>query len=439
MFDQQSTQPSFSRRRLLKLTGGTLAATTAFGGTATATSDGKVTFDEPTRINPPGNYGYEPSVNVDSYGTVYVTAHKASVTNEDTRLSSWFWYSADGGETWYDMPSGADVDNDQYALEGHIAVDDTGTVYFVDTYAGDNHINRWQTEPSGPKWDLSKPVMGTTGVDDRPWLRAHGDGIVYYLGNNGTSVSDSDLDEGRIWFYRSTDGGLTWSAGDAIPTGNYCTLAPSDADDQTVYVASPAGSKPDTFDVFASNDRGRTWTRDTVGRYEQTSSDPFPAWSVTDEMGNPYHIWIDDDNTDATPGTVNFTCRDGTGSWETLDVTPFDGTFSKPWIGAGTEGTVALFFYGSKEVDLGNSTEWYPYVLTTTDAIKPNPKWELDRLTDEPAGTNPTAPGHMSEVVIDANDRIHATFQRELDSTTLSNPTRTYSCNIFYSRGTIDK
>lgn len=118
-------------------------------------------------------------------------------------------------------------------------------------------------------------------------------------------------------------------------------------------------------------------------------------------------------------------------------MTPFEGTFSKPWIGAGTEGTVALFFYGSREVDLGSSTEWYPYVLTTADATKP--KWELDRLTDTPAGTTPTAPGHMSEVVVDANDRIHTTFQRDLDSTTLSNPTRTYNCNLFYTQGTISK
>lgn len=434
MFDDDG--PSVTRRGALKLAGGTLAGTVALSGEALAGSTTE--FESPTRVNPPGNYGYEPSVSVDEYGTAYVTAHKASVTNEETRLQSWFWYSTDG-DTWYDVPSPADVDNKAYAFEGDIAIDDAGMVYFIDTYAGDNHIHRWKTMPSGPVYDLTKPVMGSTAVDDRPWLRSHGDGVLYYLGNNGTSVSDSDLDEGRIWFYRSTDGGLSWSLGDAIPTGNYCSLAESAADDQTVYVASPVGEKPDRLDVFTSHDRGRTWERSTAGSYEVTSSDPFPVWSATDAAGNAYHHWIDDDNTDAVPGTVNLSRPDGDDGWETLDVTPFEGTFSKPWVGAGSEGVVALLFYGSAEVELGDSTKWYPYVLVTPDATKTKPKWDLVRLTDEPAGTTPTAPGHMSEVAVGPDDRIHVTFQREVDDTTISDPTATYNCNIFYAEGKITK
>src|SRR5687767_5195078 len=93
-------------------------------------------------------------------------------------------------------------------------------------------------------------MMATTGpTDDRPWLAAHGDGIVYYIQNNGAVVSRGpeqilDVDEeagaGQFWFYRSEDGGMTWSAGMALHGSNWCTTEASPIDDKTVFVACTA-------------------------------------------------------------------------------------------------------------------------------------------------------------------------------------------------------
>lgn len=292
--DQQRN--SVSRRSAIKAAGvaGAASLLPLSGATVAANStskNGGVTYEEPVRINEPQRYGYEPSVNVDQFGNLYATAHKSSLTNEGTQLSSFFWYSTDGGDTWLDMPSPAEVEDKAFAFEGDIAVDDAGMVYYIDTYLGDNHLHRWKTEPSGPVYDLTKPVMQSTAVDDRPWIRAHGDGVLYYLGNNGTSIPDSEGDSGRIFFYRSTDGGLTFSAGESIPTSFYVSLAESKADDQSVYLGYPRDMGDGTaFVASTSHDRGRTWTRETVGTYEHTPSDPFPAWSVTDFAGNPYHV-----------------------------------------------------------------------------------------------------------------------------------------------------
>jgi photosystem II stability/assembly factor-like uncharacterized protein len=402
----------------------------------------RVSFSEPVRLNPPGKYGYEPSVNVDQFGTIYATAHKASVVNEGTQLASFFWYSADGGETWHDMPSPADVDDKLFAFEGHIAVDDAGAVYYCDTDLGDNTFSRWLTEPSGPVYDRSK-VQGTTAVDDRPWLRAHGDGIVHYLGNNGTDVPAPNNEPGersRIWYYRSTDGGLTWSPGHGFANTEYLSLAASD-DERTVYAAGPSEKSDGTyFEVFTSPDRGQSWTRDTkVEQYETAPSEPFHAWSATDRAANPYHFWIDDDPTGDVPGRLKLT-RGQAGNWRTLDVTPFDGTFAKPWIGAGRDGLVAAVFYGAEQVTHTSDQprQWYPYALVSTNATDPNPRWQLSRLTDYRVGTQAVAPGHMFEVVVGPADRIHVTFARELDSAgTVSNPTRTYRNNLFYTQGRV--
>jgi hypothetical protein len=438
-----------SRRSMLKATGiASTASLLPLGAAARATetaaergqraSQSSVTFSDPVRINPPQRYGYEPSVTVDQYGNLYATAHKASLTNEGTQLSSFFWYSIDGGETWYDMPSPAGVEDKAFAFEGDIAVDAAGMVYYVDTYLGDNHLHRWKTAPGGPIYDLTKPVMGSTAVDDRPWIRGHGDGVLYYLGNNGTSIPDLEGDSGRIFFYRSTNGGLTFTVGESIPTGYYVSLAESKADNQSVYLASPAGNEPTTFDVFSSHDRGKTFTRETVGTYETAPSNPFPAWSVTDFAGNPYHVWADDDPADSRPGILKFTRRDGSGDWETLDITPFEGTFTKQWIGAGREGFVAVVFYATRDVPVKSSSDWFPYALVTTDAGATNPHWSLARLTEYPVATDGSEPEDFFEVAVGPFDRIHVTFAREIRPGTLSNPTRTYRNNIFYTQGTVD-
>lgn len=454
MFGDHPIRCDASRRRVLRVVGGAMTGVAATGtasanegersndgASSHAGGGGRVSFSEPVRLNPSGKYGYEPSVNVDQYGTIYATAHKASVTNEGTRLSSWFWYSADGGDTWHDMPSPAEVDNKLFAFEGHIAVDDAGYVYYCDTDLVDNTFSRWLTEPSGPVYDFSK-VHGTTAIDDRPWLRAHGDGLVHYLGNNGVEVPAPNNGEGsRIWYYRSTDGGLTWSTGHGFANTEYLSLAASE-DETRVYAAGPSEKSDGTyFEVFTSTDRGQTWTRDSkVQKYETAPSEPFHAWSATDRAANPYHFWIDDDSGDDIPGRLKLT-KGEVGNWETFDVTPFEGTFSKPWIGAGREGLVAAVFYGAEQVThtSDNPRQWYPYALVSTNADHPQSRWELHRLTDYRVGTEAVAPGHMFEVVVGPLDRIHVTFARELDSPgTVFNPTRTYRNNLFYTQGRVE-
>lgn len=444
-----------SRRRVLELTGGSLATLLAGRTAAAAPRFGHppgrkdATFSDPVRLNPPGKYGYEPSVAVDPYGTIYATAHKSSVTNEGTRLSSFFWYSIDGGDTWQDMPSNAQVDNEQYAFEGDIAVDAKGRVYYCDTYLGDNQFNRWLTEPNGPVWDYSKPMQGTSGVDDRPWLQAHGDGIVYYLGNNGISVPDpsSPGSPARIWFYRSTDGGLTWSEGYGFPTGGYCSIAADktaaaneELDGKTVYVATADGEGSGArLELYTSTDAGQTWTLEQdVDTYDQQPSQPFHTWSVTDRAGNPYHVWIDDDPDAGRPGRINLT-RGDVGDWETLDVTPFDGAFTKQWVGAGREGLVAVTYYGTEPgvTKVRSDTAWYPYVTLTRNAQDPEPKWETHRLTDAPVSRG-AEPEDFFEIAVGPKDRIHVTFARVLDSPgTFRNPTRTYRNNLLYVQGRI--
>ena len=449
MSNDQISTLGLSRRRLLKLTGGTVAAAGVTSAATGATAaDQRLVFDDPARLNPPGKYGYEPSVVVDEYGTIYATAHKSSVTNEGTRLSSWFWYSTDGGETWQDMPSAAQVDNKQYALEGDIAIDGQDRVYYVDTYAAENHLNRWLAEPSGPVWDYSKPAQQTTAVDDRPWLQAHGDGIVYYLGNNGLGVPAPNDDPGgtsRIWFYRSSDGGLTWTPGFGLPTTGYCSIAadksaPVDADLSTkpIHVATDDGGR---LELYHSTNAGQDWTfegkDEPIYEYQYGSNDPFPVWSATDRAGNPYHFTVDDDPADDTAGRLLFV-RGAPGAWDILDIAdeaPGVNTFTKPWIDGGSEGFAALTFYGSPDTGAGDKT-WHTYALVTPDAQAPEPDWYFEQVTDAPVSET-DEPEDFFECAVGLDDSVHITYGRNLDYPpgTVFNPTRTYNNNLFHVRG----
>src|SRR5438046_612448 len=66
--------------------------------------------------------------------------------------------------------------------------------------------------------DLHRPFLpAAEPVDDRPWVAAHGNGHVFYFGNEGDKVTyplgqgtGSGFGPGRYTVYRSYDGGQTF-------------------------------------------------------------------------------------------------------------------------------------------------------------------------------------------------------------------------------------
>ncbi len=161
------------------------------------------TFRPPLRLG--NGQGYEPGIEIDSQGTVYVTAHKQSLVAEADRLASWLWRSTDDGLTFQDMSGVNGFSKTLWALEGDFAVDAKDRLYWVDTWAADNHFIRWSNR--GTTVDFVRPLVPSIEpLDDRPWLAAHGDGHVYYMGNIGVGTSARH----RLSFHRSTDAGETF-------------------------------------------------------------------------------------------------------------------------------------------------------------------------------------------------------------------------------------
>ncbi|MCA1814757.1 MAG: glycoside hydrolase, partial [Halobacteriales archaeon] len=236
--------------------------------------------------------GYEPSISVDQKGTIYYTAHKVLDRPETwPYLGSWFLVSRDDGKTWGPpaAPGGLPVNLAQQFLgdEGDIAIDARGWAYFVDTYLADNHLHAWSDQ--GQTWQSSEPVQKSTGLDDRPWIAAQGDGVLHYLGNNGNEVNG-----GRHWYYVSADAGLTWSEGMPVPGGGWATIAADNAPGATdVYIVYEAQANgPGDMLLLASHDSGATWEQPVKVGNRTGSGRAYPVVSAAPD-GVAWVLWMD--------------------------------------------------------------------------------------------------------------------------------------------------
>lgn len=387
------------------LMGGCLTGTTpASGGDGPlAPADHDLLFSEPVQVNAKAQEGFEPSLRIAPDGTVYVAAARGFLAGEDRSLASPIWYSKDAGLTWHNLPSDISLRERVKAIEGELAVDANGVVYFVDTYMADNVITVWEADQS---WRETRFIQGTTGLDDRPWLAAHGDGVLYYLGNSAASLPAPDPsvlppDSSRIWFYRSTDAGTTWSLGHAFPAADYCHVAASPVDDRTVAVAcTPAvGVRvglSDSVVAYVSGDRGVTWDETVLGPAVPSPGTNYPSVAFSPN-GEAFAFWVDD----GTPSTLHLWAWDGV-DWSKSSVPESEVRAANPWVAAGSNGSVGLAFYGH------DGDAWSLHAWKRSDVRN----WS--HWTDpEPVSRGPCPPEDFFQAAFDGDARLNIVYQRD--------------------------
>ena len=380
-------------------------------------------FAAPVKLTVKGE-GFEPSIAVAPDGTLVATAAKTERPAEGEYLASWIWFSKDGGKSWQDLPLPKDPQATYWGGEGDIAVDAVGRTYLSDIYVADAALTRWSP---GPVWDWTKAVMATTApIDDRPWIEAHGDGVVYLLINTGPAFpTPSDLAEGRPtmsskWLYRSEDAGETWTLGQGL-WGSFCMPAASPVDDRTLLVVCHGGEGSSSkLQVLWSTDRGRTLPVEYSPTFELGTSYLAPGAAI-DAAGTGYAAWLDDlaisvgfQETEwqgDQPGHVKYAMRGADVSWTMHDVTPFPARFAEIHACAGRAGTLGLSFYATTDPVVTAQSQWFAYVMVSDDADAAEPSWNVTRLAEEPAGTGTEPPGDFFECVVAPDNRVHVIFQ----------------------------
>lgn len=359
-----------------------------------------------------------------------VTAHKQNhtlVASPDGRATtrvrsqSWLWTSKDG-KTFTDMPGLTPLQeqNAEFGDEGDLAHDETGHIYFVDTNVTDNSFSRYVATGNGKlALETTRPV-GPFGepVDDRPWIAAHGDGVVMYIGNQGDKVSypagtvrggDGDAyGPGRYTVYMSYDHGTTFDpVGITLADSGWCrpaadhragskllyVLCTNDGgSDDTTTSAGDAGYTKGTLWSYVSKDDGKTWSRFKMGGYDATDKiSTYPSVTIGKD-GTLYALYNHSTtkHQQAIPGAEVpettyddpvdshlhlYTSKDQGRTWTDREVTPAKGIIRYSWVDVANDGTVGIAYYYHPNT----SSDWYVYAATA----KPGQKFVASKVSKD--------------------------------------------------------
>jgi hypothetical protein len=353
--------------------------------------------------------GYEPSLSIDSQGNLFVTAHKdLRWGGEGTPLgpllggpldswyacqdgqmtswdywASWFWISNDNGETWSHgdnfNPTPGNLANSVVGTftgagseclgdEGDIAVDANDIVYYLDTTLEDNWWHKFSD--GGNVYDSPSTCqrMNTMAADDRPWVSAQGDGIIHYLGNSGVSPPECTVDFGRYWYYRSTNGGNSFSQCYSMP-GGWSTISSQKAGPHVFVAQEDADSDSGTVQIRVSDDYGSgtgpgpsdgSWSAPfDVGPREGNCPEGYPVVN-NNEGGMVVVTWADCPNGNTGPWEMRVAVSYDNGTnFTTWNASGFErGINMYPFVSITEENVVSIAFYGL-DFDQNNSEDGY--------------------------------------------------------------------------------
>jgi hypothetical protein len=349
----------------------------------TAVAGGGTVFGPPVKVTPAGGHGYEPAVYTDHFGNIYATAHKenwqlavAPDLNSPTftRSMSWAWASSDGGRSFADLPGLTPLSLEQHVFgdEGDMAVDDANHLYFVDTNVTDVTFTSWNIFGLG-QYVLAqhRPLLPAgEPVDDRPWVTAHGDGQVFYFGNEGDKVTYGN---GRYTVYASHDGGATFdSVGKTLPDSGWCRPA-ADHRLGSPYVYAFCTNDEGKLYSYVSPDNGTTWNRYDAGTYN--AADAESSWPTVEvaKDGSIWALYVDgttDANRDTVTNTLNlYHSTDHGQTWTHRNITPQAGRYEYAWLAVSPDG---------KKLGIGtyyrptNADDWYVYGAVFGTGAKPS-------------------------------------------------------------------
>ena len=342
-----------------------LAAIVAVPGAGSAQVP-SLNFGPPVLVSPDPSWTWEPTLLIDRFGNVIITARKTLeqlVIAPDprsptlTRSMSWLWMSADGGKTFDNMHGyPLDLENHSWGYEGDIALDDVGHLYLVDQTYADATISRWTLTGRGTyDFDSYRPLIPTAQpIDDRPWLAAHGRGAVLYIAQAGAAALNpfgrgggDAYGTGRYSAYHSTDEAASFDlVGHSLRESGACRPAADHrAGSKLMYVVctndggeqglteTPHGEG--TLWAYVSADDGKSYARYRVGQYNADAETfDWPLVAVGPN-GDVWVLHVDADKVKRSGGSLEiltnrlnlYHSRDAGRSWSRQDITPEEGRY----------------------------------------------------------------------------------------------------------------
>ncbi|GAC1408833.1 MAG: hypothetical protein NVSMB57_00730 [Actinomycetota bacterium] len=430
-------------------------------------------FAAPVKLTPANAGGYEPGITTDKFGNLFVTAHKENaelIASPDsgsptmTRSMSWKWMSADNGLTWKEVPGlPLNLENHDFGDEGDLATD-ASHLYFVDTNVADVTFTRWTISGRDQvKYSTHRPALPTAqSVDDRPWITAHGDGDVYYLGNQGDkttypfgkSADPSNSKGGRYTLYASHNAGDTFDPiGLTLPDSGWCR---PEADPKSSYVyvfctndggsndVSPLDTAEDTghLFVYVSPDKGATWHNYRAGTY--FAHDPASSWPSVQVApdGSLWALYMDAEGLTTThTETGNFYASTGNKlwlyhsvthgkTWTRQDVTPEKGQYRYSWVSIAPDSkTIGITTYHRSRQD----KKWRVFATLFRNGTKAG--WtSIDDANPVAPETASGPPGDFLECRFSHDGALNVVWTRDSITQSAGKATATLFRDIYFAR-----
>jgi len=435
------------------------AASLAAAAMSPGWASGGAHFGAPIRVTPANGGGYEPGIYADADGDLFMTAHKENAelalspdsrSATGTRSMSWAWMSRDGGRHWTNLPLGpADLQNHEFGDEGDMAIDDAHNLYFVDTTVADVTFTAWHVSQGRATVKYNTPILGTAEpVDDRPWIAAHGNGDVFYFGNQGDKdtypVGDQSAGPGagpgRYTVFHSTDGGQNWDrTGITLNDSGWCRPAAAPhskyvyaactndggADDE-IHNAGEAGYDNGFLYSYVSANDGKTWYRYPIARYNTHDSwTSYPTIQVAKD-GSVWMSYLDGQTPKCKTGQCTPTgaqlivahSRDHGKHWQVYDATPRGAAahwqYRYSWVSVAPNGrTLGLAIFGrpyDAKKETSDQAAWRVYGATFQPGQRPT-LVSLDKTPVTGPGFS-TPPGDFLMSTFDRYGKMHAAWTR---------------------------
>lgn len=277
----------------------------------------------------------EPSIEVDGAGTIYVSGVCCLTVPPPV------YVSRDGGATFTDLATDTGV-REVLGIEGDFAVDAQGRIYFADIeFAATFQMTVWDKDGNflhHTKWP-GLPLV------DRDWVRAEGDGHLYYVYNTGTATN----------VYTSTDTGQTWSLQPVYSAGYGLGNAIKGPAMGELWIVG--GSQDGNRLADFTRDGGATWQQEVT---TIPAGGNFPVGAF-DEAGTLFGAGALDD-------VIQVARRDTEGTWNAPVTVSGPGHHRMPWFATGSAaGTAALCWYGTPDATVGNGSQWFVHAAVSTD------------------------------------------------------------------------
>lgn len=331
-------------------------------------------FSTPVRVV--NDYGFEPSVRVDSTGVIYVAIARA--LQVPVPVASWVWRSTDNGATWTKL---ANPLGNRVGAEPEIALDAQDRLYYTDLEVANTYVATYTNH--GLTVESFNPIGQTTTGVDRQWF-AVGKPKEIFLNTN-------DVERG-MWQYYSPD----------------ITLAPTTAGRPITnlpHVSTPPAYDPTTGYVFTVYEGfgtlssglyvGRTMapttvpplpvvTRLKVSNFDGVVSNVFPVMAV-DDAGNEFIVWSQEDATGGMGIYLTWSTNNGN-SWATpVRVNQHAGAHVFPWMVADDAGHVAIAWLGTDEVapseGVSNDAPWQVHFSQSLNVLSGSPTFTESHAT----------------------------------------------------------